>query len=546
VTTDTTITTASEPVGINADLINIQVQRQYVTGGGHYGVGTITVQLGTTDTTNGYFATYANGVYTPLSSPPQIQISNGNYYGAHDFYYIDTVAESSTITATSPGYTSATASIATYAQTLSGFNVTSTNGGKIGTQTTGAAFNVMITAVDQFGNAYTGYTGENTLTASSGTISPTPTTAFTAGVWSGAVTIAGTFTTPVTVSISTTDSSATTITGTSNTFALYTPALNHFTITASGGFGGGGTIGNQQAGVAFGVKITAIDQEGNTMTSFDSAVTLTETGVTGGTVSPSPVTFAGGVYTGNVYVTMIGSSVSITATSGSVSSSSNTFAVTPGNVASFTITGYPTSETAGTNFGSNNVIVTAYDAYGNIATNYRGSVYFTSTDAQATLPYTSNFQSYTFTAADNGAHTFAGTGFTLKTAGSQTITVTTGTVSKTSNTITVSAGALYQFSFSAIGTDHFGTYTVTSGTAYALTITAQDQYGNTVTTYSGTPTISSSGLTGGTITTNPTSLTFASGVWTGTITITITGTHNNCYLYITGYQNHLNSNTFTA
>jgi hypothetical protein len=101
----------------------------------------------------------------------------------------------------------------------------------------------------------------------------------------------------------------------------------------------------------------------------------------------------------------------------------------------FTMTGYPSTVTAGTNFGSNNVVVTAYDANGNIRTDYTGQVYFTSTDGQAVLPYTL-VKAYTFTSGtgqDNGVHTFAGSGFTLQTVGtgSQTITVTDGTKSIT-------------------------------------------------------------------------------------------------------------------
>ncbi len=58
-----------------------------------------------------------------------------------------------------------------------------------GTKTAGTAFSVTIRAIDQFGNAFTSYTATNTLTVSSGTISPTTTTAFTAGVWTGSVTL---------------------------------------------------------------------------------------------------------------------------------------------------------------------------------------------------------------------------------------------------------------------------------------------------------------------------------------------------------------------
>src|SRR5262249_38605019 len=47
------------------------------------------------------------------------------------------------------------------------------------------------------------------------------------------------------------------------------------------------------------------------------------------------------------------------------------------------------------------VIVYAMDAYGNRATDYRGTVHFSSSDDMAVLP-----SDYTFTAADNGFHMF--------------------------------------------------------------------------------------------------------------------------------------------
>jgi hypothetical protein len=62
--------------------------------------------------------------------------------------------------------------------------------------------------------------------------------------------------------------------------------------------------------------------------------------------------------------------------------------------------------------------VTAYDPYNNVATGYRGTVHFSSSDSRAWLPGT-----YTFTASDNGAHLF-GNGVTMMTPGTQTITVT--------------------------------------------------------------------------------------------------------------------------
>jgi hypothetical protein len=62
--------------------------------------------------------------------------------------------------------------------------------------------------------------------------------------------------------------------------------------------------------------------------------------------------------------------------------------------------------------------LTAYEADGDLATGYSGTVHFTSTDGSATLPL-----NYTFTGADAGTHAFPG-GFTLQTAGSHVITVT--------------------------------------------------------------------------------------------------------------------------
>ena len=61
----------------------------------------------------------------------------------------------------------------------------------------------------------------------------------------------------------------------------------------------------------------------------------------------------------------------------------------------YTITGYPSSTTAGLSFSG--VTVTVYNSNGKVATDYTGKVYFTSTDPKATLPYTSQCE-YAFKA----------------------------------------------------------------------------------------------------------------------------------------------------
>lgn len=157
----------------------------------------------------------------------------------------------------------------------------------------------------------------------------------------------------------------------------------------------------------------------------------------------------------------------------------------------FTITGYPSSRTAGQNFGNNNVVITVYDGGNNILTGYTGQVYFTSTDSQAVLPYTSG-NKYSFVSGDNGVHTFAGTGFTLNTAGSQTITVTDGSVSATSNTITVNPAAASKLVFTVGAPQTLNVNAVSS----VITVQRQDQYGNPVTSGTTSVTLTSSSLNG--------------------------------------------------
>ncbi len=76
--------------------------------------------------------------------------------------------------------------------------------------------------------------------------------------------------------------------------------------------------------------------------------------------------------------------------------------------------------------------VTAYDSSYALATGYRGTIHFTCSDGAATLPV-----NYTFTAGDSGTHAFPG-GFTLRTAGGQTVTATDiadGTITGSRNVV---------------------------------------------------------------------------------------------------------------
>ena len=127
------------------------------------------------------------------------------------------------------------------------------------------------------------------------------------------------------------------------------------------------------------------------------------------------------------------------------------------------------------------ITVRALDPYNNPVPGYRGTITFTTSDPQvAFLP-----PDYTFTAADNGVHTFVG--FSLFTAGLQTVTATdTATPIITGSAgVNVVAGAAVAFQIVAPPS-------VASGTPFDITVLAVDAYGNVDTSYQGTVAFSTS------------------------------------------------------
>lgn len=148
----------------------------------------------------------------------------------------------------------------------------------------------------------------------------------------------------------------------------------------------------------------------------------------------------------------------------------------PGSAVRLSITA-PATATAGTPVA---VKVVARDAAGQVATAYRGTVAFTSTDAKAVLP-----AAYTFTATDGGVHTFGGVA--LRTAGSRTVTVTdrvSASVTGTSAPVAVTAGTATRLSVSAPAT-------ATAGAPVTVTVTAKDAYFNVDRGYRGTVALTS-------------------------------------------------------
>ena len=116
-----------------------------------------------------------------------------------------------------------------------------------------------------------------------------------------------------------------------------------------------------------------------------------------------------------------------TASATSFTSAVATETVNPGAATNLLVTGlgiFTAPQMSGT------ATVRAVDGYGNTATAFAGTVTLTSSDTTATF----SPASYTFTAGDNGSHAFT---VTFNTAGTQTVTATSGSVAGSETGIAV-------------------------------------------------------------------------------------------------------------
>jgi uncharacterized repeat protein (TIGR03803 family) len=162
--------------------------------------------------------------------------------------------------------------------------------------------------------------------------------------------------------------------------------------------------------------LTVLNPDGTTDTGYTGTVHFTSTDPQA--VLPADYTFKaadGGVHPFTGMLKTAGPQ-SITATDPAtfgITSTQADITVNPAAASHLIITG-PLTATAGVAFS---ITVTAYDPYGNVATGYTGTVRFTSSDKTAGLP-----ANYTFTASDNGAHTF--TRLVLNKKRKQSITAT--------------------------------------------------------------------------------------------------------------------------
>ena len=376
-----------------------------------------------------------------------------------------TKAESITLTATRTSGMALAASAASSSFTVNpAAAATLSLSGTPASVTAGNTGSVTVTAKDSFGNVATGYTGTVSFTSTDGAAVLPGSYAFVGGD-AGAHTFSNAYTlkTAGSRTVSATDG---VLTGTSGSITVSPAAAATFSLN--------GTPASVTAGGTGSVTVTAYDTYGNVATGFTGTAAFTSNDSLA--VLPSNYTFTGGdagvhAFT-NAYTLKTTGSRTVTATSGGVTGTSAGITVNSGPATSL-VASAPGSTTAGAGLG---VTVTAKDAYGNIATGYTGTVSFTSTDGQAGLP-----AAYGFVGADNGSRVFTAT---LKTAPSQTVSVTDGTHNATTGSISVGPGPAASYVVS-------GPASATAGSGVSVTVTAKDAYGNVATGYTGTVSLTS-------------------------------------------------------
>jgi len=320
-------------------------------------------------------------------------------------------------------------------------------------QTAGVPFNINIKALDLAGSLITTWNGTAILTSSTGagTISPSSTTSFVNGRWTGNITI----TTPNPSTQIFAEDPVTHKMGMSNIFSVY-GALDHFTFD---------TISSPQtAGTSFTIKIYAKDSLNNTIPNFTEQVNLS---VSDGTINPTITGyFSGGTWIGNVTLTKAGTNIKIIAEKSGKTGESNAITLLPAPVNRFEFSTIG-SQSVGVAFS---VTITAKDEFGNTCTNFNGSATLSAVNSTVTEPTSITFVNGVW--SGNVKLGTPGSDVQLKTI------LTAPSVSSTSNKFSVAKG-LHHFLISTIGNQN-------KGVPFEITVTAKDEDNLTFTNFTGT------------------------------------------------------------
>ncbi len=333
-------------------------------------------------------------------------------------------------------------------------------------------FSVVITGYDIYNNVVTTYGGTDSLLSDDTLGSPSNTSPLTVHFASGGAAVR-------TVSGITLGSAGNhnlivqdvnnAVTPTPNTVrVLVVPAgATHFGVTLPA---------SVVAGASFSATVTALDASGNTDSNYIGTVTLTSPDA--GATLPGSVSMGAGNH-GTIAVSSLAlrlatASQSLTATDTNGLTGTGILTVQASTAVVLQLAG-SSNAIAGTPF---TVSVTARDTYANVAAGYTGTVHFSGDGGSATYP-----NDFTFTSTNAGTKSF-GSGVTLRAAGAQNVIISDGSLAAQYLLVQVHnapADALVM----TLPTS------ATAGTAFNVSLAAQDVYGNTATDYNGTIVMSS-------------------------------------------------------
>lgn len=261
----------------------------------------------------------------------------------------------------------------------------------------GDVFTFTITARDQFNNLATGYGGTVHFTSND----PQATLPADTTLTNGTGTLSATLRTAGNRAIIGTDTVTASITGASGVIAVSAAAAaSHLQISAPAVAG---------AGAAFSFTVTALDPFNNVATSYGGTIHFTSSDPLATLPVDSTLTNGVGSFGATLRTAGNQTIAGMDTVSSSITGASNAIVVAPAAATHFTLAA-PASASGGIAFS---FTVTARDQFDNVAIGYGGTVHFTSSDSQATLPPDSLLT--------NGTGAFSAT---LRTPGTQTITAT--------------------------------------------------------------------------------------------------------------------------
>ncbi|MEW5759219.1 MAG: hypothetical protein AB1779_00460 [Candidatus Thermoplasmatota archaeon] len=362
-------------------------------------------------------------------------------------------------------------------------------------QIAGVAFNISVRVIDSYGNTVEDYTGTINFTTSAGVqkgyspILPSNYTFLSSDkgikMFVNGVIL---YRAEDNVFITAKDNVTTSITGSQTGIKVDHSSLSSLSLSAST---------TQVAGISFIIFVTALDSYGNVYDDYLGTVNFaSNAGISPKNYAPgipADYTYTSGdkgvhEFTITFYLAETGVWLNVSDKAmPTIYGNLTGITVKPSTLDSFTATGYPSETVAGTLF-TTDITVKAYDLYGNLKTDYTGSVYFTSTDSKASLPYNLS-NKYTFTLTDNGVKVFSANGFSLKTTPTQTITITDGLISNTSAQIIVKPSTAHHIIISSTGT-------YIAGLEFNITVEIKDEFENRKTDYTGTINFTSNALDG--------------------------------------------------